>query len=92
MIRQSATGYMCYSTNSQDTKERIYKKFKTVWTENRCYQLENFPSSLCNKCQTNIKNRFRVQILLKKRKIIGSSLSDDQMEIDGELDSDKEDT
>ena len=48
--------------------KRIYKNLKTVCTENRRYQPENFRGSsifLRNNCQTNIKNRFRAQFLQK---------------------------
>ena len=59
--------------------ERISRNLKTVYAENRKYQLENFRESsgfLCNKYQMNIKNRFRVQTLYEM--VIEPSLSDDQ--------------
>ena len=58
------------------TLKRIYKKSEIVYIENRRYHLENARVSFCNKCQTNIKNRFRTQTLSKDDRKL--SLSDDQ--------------
>ena len=76
MIRQSGSLQLldtCATSRIVRTLKRIHKKLKSVCTENNRYQLENFRGSFCNKCQTNIKNRFKTQILYEK--IIEPSLS-----------------
>ena len=81
-IRQSDSIQLLLGTRASPqivrALKRISRKAKTVCTQNRRYQLENLKGSsvfLCNKCETNIKDRFRAQILEKDNH--KSSFSDD---------------